>query len=148
MGLDLDKLEPLPKAIILDVDGTTALISKRNPYDHAKAYDDLPNVPVVETVKALYSCGYAIIVCSGRMVEFGPLTEAWFSKHVPVPIEMFLFRANGDTRRDSTVKRELYGRYIKDRYDILLTIDDRKQVVQECWRDMGLTCLQCAEGDF
>lgn len=36
---------------------------------------------------------------------------------------------------------------IKDKYDVLFAIDDRSSVV-DMWRDLGLVCLQCAEGAF
>jgi hypothetical protein len=55
-------------------------------------------------------------------------------------------RAEGDTRRDSVVKRELLDR-IGEFYDVQAAIDDRQQVV-DMWRAAGLLCLQVAPGDF
>ena len=56
-------------------------------------------------------------------------------------------RPKGDNRPDTEVKREIYEREIRDKYNVLLVIDDRNSVVQQ-WREMGLPCFQVAEGDF
>ena len=37
--------------------------------------------------------------------------------------------------------------FIKDKYRVLFVLDDRNQVV-DMWRDIGLTCLQVADGNF
>lgn len=56
-------------------------------------------------------------------------------------------RPAGDYRPDQIVKRELYEAHIAGQYDVLFCVDDRNSVVA-MWRELGLTCLQCAEGDF
>jgi len=56
-------------------------------------------------------------------------------------------RKTGDSRKDSIVKREIFEEHIKGKYRIQFVLDDRNQVV-EMWRQLGLTCLQVAEGDF
>ncbi len=42
---------------------------------------------------------------------------------------------------------KIYEEHIKAKYDILLAIADRQQVV-DMWREQGLVCLQCDKGDF
>lgn len=56
-------------------------------------------------------------------------------------------RKDGDFRKDSIVKEEIYREWIEPFHEVLFCIDDRKQVV-DMWRSIGLTCLQCAEGNF
>lgn len=56
-------------------------------------------------------------------------------------------RPEGDIRKDSIVKREIFENYIRDYYNIQFVLDDRNQVV-EMWRSLGLKCLQVQEGDF
>lgn len=54
----------------------------------------------------------------------------------------------GDNRKDSIVKRELYEKYIEGKYLIRFVLDDRNQMV-DMWRnELGLKCLQVAEGNF
>lgn len=56
-------------------------------------------------------------------------------------------RPEGDKRKDSIVKAELFDKHIKDNYAVDFVLDDRNQVVK-MWRDMGLKCLQVAPGEF
>ena len=56
-------------------------------------------------------------------------------------------RQAGDNRDDRIVKREIYEREIKGRYNVRFVLDDRNKVVA-LWRDLGLPCFQVADGDF
>jgi hypothetical protein len=64
-----------------------------------------------------------------------------------VPNHALYMRPARDSRDDGIVKSELLDRIIADGYEPWLAIDDRDRVV-EMWRARGLTCLQCAPGDF
>ena len=150
-------VEGVPEAVICDLDGTLALIHGRSPYD-AKDCDlkDLPNIPVIETIKAHEQAGRKIIFCSGREDKFRPETERFIKKYVQHKdfnelwdIDYVLFmRKTGDFRKDSLIKEEIYNEHILGKYNVLLVLDDRKQVC-ELWRDkLGLTCFQVAWGDF
>ena len=56
-------------------------------------------------------------------------------------------READDYREDSIVKAEMYDKYVKDKYHINFVLDDRNQVVK-MWREIGLFCLQVADGNF
>lgn len=56
-------------------------------------------------------------------------------------------RPEGNNEKDSIIKRRMFDEYIRGKYYVDFVLDDRNQVV-EMWRNMGLTCLQVAEGDF
>ena len=59
-----------------------------------------------------------------------------------------LMRKDGDNRPDQIVKRELYERHVVGLYEVEGVLDDRAKVVR-MWRDeLGLTCLQVADGNF
>lgn len=73
-------------------------------------------------------------------------TEKWLRGN-DITYGMLLMRPEGDIRKDSIVKREIFENYIRDYYNIQFVLDDRNQVV-EMWRSLGLKCLQVAEGDF
>jgi octaprenyl-diphosphate synthase len=49
--------------------------------------------------------------------------------------------------RKLDIKEEIYHLKIEKDAQVLFVIDDRKSVVER-WRKLGLTCLQCAPGDF
>jgi predicted kinase len=137
----------LPPAMLVDIDGTVALMGDRGPYDWASVGNDLPNPAVITAVRAMHAAGNAIIFCSGRDAVCRPETEAWLDLLVAVPYEALFMRPEGDGRKDSVVKREIFDREIRDRWRVIGVFDDRQQVVR-MWRALGLTVFQVAEGDF
>ena len=136
----------LPRAWIVDVDGTLALMSGRSPYAWHRVGEDAPNPPVVELVRALRAAGNAIVVVSGRDGVARRATQAWLDRH-EIPYDVLLMRSRGDSRRDSVVKREIFETLIRRTWQVRGVLDDRNQVVR-MWRDLGLTCAQVAPGDF
>ncbi len=135
----------LPDAIIVDMDGTLAIIGDRSPYDISCCDLDLPNKPVLETVQK-WQDSSTIIIVSGRTDDGQEKTEAWLKKY-GINYQHIYMRASGDLRKDSIIKQELYNRFIRDQYNISFVLDDRQQVV-DMWRGLGLTVFQVAEGDF
>lgn len=138
----------LPTAWIVDVDGTLALHTHRNPYNWMDAAADQPNEPVVMAVQALAAHPNvdAIIAISGRPEQARPLTEKWLDAH-DIPFDALLLRADGDNRADEVVKEDAFRALVTPRYSVLGVVDDRTKVVR-MWRRLGLICLQVAEGDF
>ncbi|MEU4157596.1 AAA family ATPase [Actinoplanes sp. NPDC026670] len=137
----------LPKAVLVDIDGTVALMSGRSPYDWGRVGEDEPNPAVITAVRAMHAAGHAIVFCSGRDAVCRPETEAWLDLFVGVPYEALFMRPEGDSRKDSIVKREIFDQEVRDRWLIVGVFDDRQQVVR-MWRQLGLTVFQVAEGDF
>lgn len=140
----------LPAAIICDIDGTLALMNGRNPYNTAECMHDLLNRPIADMVKIYARQGYTILFTSGREERFRAETVRWLTDYdLMAPDERsFLFmRATFDTRKDAMVKRDIYERDIRGKFDVQVALDDRSHVVA-LWRSLGLTCLQVAEGDF
>jgi predicted kinase len=136
-----------PKAVLVDIDGTTALMAARSPFDETRVHEDRPNTPVIAVIRAMAAAGHAVVFLSGRTDACRDATHEWLLEHVRVPFQGLYMRPAGDFRKDSAVKRELFDQYIRDRYDVTCVLDDRAQVV-EAWRSLGLTCLQVAEGNF
>ncbi|MEV0459067.1 AAA family ATPase [Catellatospora methionotrophica] len=137
----------LPRAVLVDLDGTVALMGDRSPYDHTRVHLDLPHQPVIDAVRALHAAGHEIVYCSGRVDACRDATAAWLDEHVGVPYAALLMRATGDQRKDSVVKREIFENRIRDTWWVVAVLDDRNQVVR-MWRDLGLTVFQVAEGNF
>ncbi|NMO51999.1 AAA family ATPase [Actinoplanes sp. TBRC 11911] len=132
---------------LVDVDGTVALLGGRSPYDTAGVDQDQPNKPVVDVVRTLYDAGHQLVFCSGRHEAARAATAAWLHQHLGIDDPVLYMRADGDMRKDSVVKLEIFDREIRHRYDVLGVFDDRRQVV-EMWRSLGLTVFQVAPGDF
>jgi predicted kinase len=138
-----------PTAVLVDVDGTVALMGTRSPYDETRVHEDRPNEPVIAIVEALHAAGHIVIYCSGRTEECKAATGVWLRRHLPqVGGNAILhMRAAGDMRQDAVVKAGLFDRFVRDHYRVVAVLDDRAQVVA-MWRSMGLTVLQVAEGNF
>jgi predicted kinase len=146
-GMTYDPDPDLPPAILVDIDGTVAVMGARSPYDWDRVGEDAPNHAVIEAVRAMHSAGNAIVFCTGRDEFSRGETEAWLDLFVGVPYEGLFMRPRGDHRRDSIVKREIFSEDIRDRWRIVGVFDDRQHVVR-MWRSLGLTVFQVAEGDY
>lgn len=135
--------------VIFDIDGTLAKRNDRSPFDWAKVKHDSPNIPIVK-ILSLFSCCcsvYEIFIFSGRDEICRKETIAWLMEN-GIRFKELYMRAEGDNRKDSIVKKELFEKHIQGKYNVLAVFDDRQQVV-DMWRnELGLTCLQVAPGDF
>lgn len=65
---------------------------------------------------------------------------------MPDPFRIYM-RKTGDRRPDDVVKEEMIQRMRDDGLEPYVVFEDRKRCV-DMWRRNGITCLQCAEGDF
>lgn len=138
-------IEGAPNAIMCDLDGTLALFPGRDPYERDFTKDDL-NIPVYMIIMGYIDLGHKVILCSGRKDKFRAQTEQWL-KEKQIPYDFLYMREGEDERKDYIVKKEIYDNNIRDKYNIDFVLDDRDQVVY-LWRNLGLTCLQVANGDF
>lgn len=140
--------ESLPRAVIVDIDGTLAHMNGRGPYEWGRVGEDGLDERVSEVVSALAE-KYYIIYLSGRDEVSHDQTVEWLERHDLYHFAMGLhMRPHGDMRKDAVVKRELFEQHIKPHYYPYLVLDDREQVVR-MWRDdLGLTVWQVADGNF
>lgn len=144
---DLYEAKPgTPKAVLVDIDGTVALMNGRSPYDESRVDEDGPNTRVIDVVKALARDGHYIVFMSGRTAGCMDATADWLDRQGFGDYELHM-RPVGDQRKDSIVKVELFDQHIRDRFNVTAVLDDRQQVV-DAWRALGLTVLQVAEGNF
>lgn len=144
--------ENLPPAIIVDIDGTLALMNERQPYDWDKVWTDLPNKPVVDLVSSYLKTQQAsgreceLLIVSGRDGGCREQTEEWIQRNFNFEHKL-LMRPEHDTRDDTQIKSEIYYLYIENEYDVQFVVDDRQKVV-DMWRELGLTVFQVADGRF
>lgn len=138
--------ENKPPAILVDVDGTVAIMNGRSPFDETRVHEDTPNRPVILVIAAMART-HRIIFMSGRTEACRQATESWLHANVPIPFHRLYMRQVGDFRKDAIIKAELFDRHIRDNYRVRFVLDDRNQVV-EMWRSIGLTVFQVANGDF
>lgn len=137
----------LPPAIICDLDGTLALFKGlRGPFEYDKAAKDRVNEPVYRIISLFFTNGYNVLYVSGRE-DWGRFATEDFLRTNNCPPGPLLMRKSGDYRQDAIIKREIFDAEIRDKYNVKFVLDDRDQVVK-MWRELGLTCLQVAEGQF
>lgn len=146
------------KIVLVDIDGTITKVGDRinhlneNPKDWDSFYnrcgEDLPVIPIVNLVKKL-SESNKIVFCTGRRESCRPDTVEWIKNYLGFNEEDYklLMRANGDLRHDTKAKPELLIKEDIKLDDIEFVLEDRNSMVNK-WRELGLICLQVAEGDF
>ena len=135
-------------AIICDIDGCAAHRTDRDWFEYEKVINDEADFAVRNIVNAFYEKGYKVFFVSGRegTAICKELTQRWLHEN-GFKHDALLMRKEGDFRRDSIVKQEIYEQHIKDKYVVEFVLDDRDQVVSK-WREIGLKCLQVQPGDF
>lgn len=143
-----------PQVAIFDIDGTLADTGHRahflahKPKDYVAFYaamvDDEPREAVCALLRAVAK-DYRIVLCTGRPDSYRRETQTWLMDNF-LPFQQVYMRDHTDHRDDAVVKREMLG-HIRTWATPIFAIDDRAKVVA-MWRAEGLTCFQCAEGDF
>ncbi len=150
------------RVVIFDLDGTLAIIDKRRELstkpdgkiDFSKLHDpslikhDVPNVPVVKMAQLLADDGFLIAIFSGRSDKTEKTTRSWLM-HNGIPFHSLRMRPHKTMNfiPDEVLKKQMLDQAPFNIDDILMVVDDRQKVVN-MWRDIGLTCVQVAPGDF
>lgn len=145
-----------PEAIIVDLDGTLTNCDHRvhlvdqetpewNSFYNAMGEDEL-NAWCKRIIESFQREDVSIILITGRPSNYRDLTMEWLSRHNITYSNLYM-RDHEDFRSDATIKREFYESKVKDVYQTIFVLDDRKSVV-EMWREIGLTCLQPQWGEF
>ena len=147
------------KWIIFDLDGTLADIEDRRQLctkengkmDWNKFFDpdniklDKPNIPVIMMAQALTAFGYKIAIFSGRSARTEDATKDWLHEQ-DIKFDILKMRPERNFRPDEQLKLEwLNSMDWKDNVEAVF--DDRDKVVN-MWREIGLTCMQVAPGNF
>ncbi len=160
----VEQSDSLQKAIIVDIDGTLALADNRNIFDDTKIHTDIVNEPVKWLINQLFWNGgefqtsapyeriedVKIIFLTGREATDACLTatDKWLKDNSGVRDYKLIMRKEGDHRKDSIVKPELYNEHVKDQYNVMFVLDDRDSVVDMWRKDLKLPCFQVYYGDF
>jgi len=140
-------IEGLPYAVICDLDGTLALMGKRNPFDASTCEQDELNGAVASYLHSLAMQGLAIFYFSGREDKYRDQTRSWLNKNGMNFHKELVMRKSGDSTKDAIIKEAMFEQYIRGQYNVHVVLDDRNQVVEK-WRELGLTVFQVADGDF
>lgn len=134
------------KAILVDIDGTLAhMKNKRGPFEWDKVnLDELDET--VRNFTSLYQMNnslLSVIILSGRDSVCRELTENWLRDNKVLYTKLFM-RKEGDMRKDTIVKEEIFWEHIAPFYDVEFVVDDRVSVCN-MWRDIGLFVFQVGD---
>jgi predicted kinase len=136
-----------PVAIMCDIDGTLAHMKNRGPFEWSKVGQDEVDGVVANMLRIYRDKGYLIILLSGRDGVCYVETINWLSDN-HIKFDALFMREEGDNRKDSIIKKELFDAKIRKFYNIAFVLDDRNQVVNMWRNELGLKTLQVADGDF
>lgn len=156
LEFDYQHSEDRADCIIVDLDGTLCNIDHRLHHvrkegkKNWKAFSDgLVGDTVNEWCRRLIDgtdYNSHVVLCSGRSHEYRELTIGWLGAN-NIPYSSLFMRPDKDYRQDCIIKEIILDFEILPRYNPIFAVDDRKQVT-DMWRRRGITCLQCAEGNF
>ncbi len=139
-------VEGLPECVICDLDGTLALMGKRNPFDASTCEQDRLSFSVAGFLNLI--CPYfTIFYFSGREEKYRVQTLNWLSAHSMDFHKALVMRPTGNSEKDVIIKGRMFEEHIRGKYNVHVVLDDRDQVV-EGWRALGLNCWQVNEGNF
>ena len=130
----------LPSIVLVDIDGTVALMNGRSPFEWHRVGEDVSHEIVCSIVKGLQAQGKRVIFFSGRDGICFSETFMWLRDRFGDKVELFM-RAPGDQRNDAIVKEEMYNKHIAGKYHVEAVIDDRPRVCK-MWRRLGFNVIQ------
>lgn len=131
----------LPVCVIIDVDGTLAHMTGRGAFEWERVGEDSVDLAVRAIVNDTYNSSRAkVFVFSGRDSVCEKQTRKWLADNA-VSYDVLVMRQQGDMRKDTVVKKEMFDEHINGKYNVLYVIDDRPSVCR-MWRSLGLKVLQ------
>lgn len=136
----------LDPAIICDLDGTLAWLNGRSPFAYQQCNTDLLNEAVFKILQQFWDT-HKIFIITGRSEICRTETEEWLKRHGVKYHQLFMKPQGQERRKDVETKREIFEAHLRNRYNVDFALDDRNRVV-EMWRQLGIICLQVADGNF
>lgn len=140
------------KAIIVDLDGTLSNCEwrlqfvKEKPKQWGKFFRGIRKdeiiLPVKEYVENIVSSENAhLVFLTARPFNTCMDTLLWLDEHGYEDDKFSLYmRSDGDYRPDYVVKEEIYLDEIKDKYDIIVALDD-KQEIRDMFEHHGVKAI-------
>jgi FMN phosphatase YigB (HAD superfamily) len=157
------------KYIIFDIDGTLADNSHRQHYldgrekDWDGFFSQMHLDCIVEAVRVVHDSltstdakrpiywppKWKVVYVTGRYERYRKATATWLNRNLGysgAPDALFM-RADGDSRPDWIIKKEIMYREFGGPANVLMAFDDRKQVI-DMWRHHGITVFDVAGHTF
>lgn len=143
-----DVVSPID-CIICDLDGTLSLYDEhKSPYNRDFENDTVNQVVLNIIQHYYYELDHKIFFFSGRNAKFRDQTMIFLTKYLDPDSFELIMREEKDSRRDSIVKQEMFMEHIHNRYNPVMAIDDRLQVIEEVWNKLGVFVLNVNQGNI
>ena len=128
-------------AIIVDLDGTLAILNSRGPFEWENVGNDNLNQPIAELMAMSQKNGYKTIILSGRDEAASEKTIKWLNQNDIIYDKLHL-RPSNNQMSNADYKRMIFINEIQAKYNVLFILEDLPEVVK-MWRDeFSLTVLQ------
>lgn len=131
-------------AFICDLDGTICdMKGIRTPFEWDKVGEDKPRAEIISMVRGLLSEGLQPIFVSGRDACCMEQTQSWLDHYFPElegHYKLFM-RPEGDRRKDTIIKEEIFTKYIGHNYNVRVVLDDRPTVSRMFMYKLGLNVV-------
>lgn len=138
--------ETKPKTVIFDIDGTLAQMEGRSPFAWDKVGTDSVKHLIRSMAVGFEAQGYLIICVSGRDGICYDLTKEWLDKN-KIPNWYLFMRKEGDIRKDTIIKEEIFWDKIADNYNVVGVVDDRPSVVR-MWHELKIPNVICVGNPY
>jgi predicted kinase len=158
------RITGIPSAIICDLDGTLANGDHRSPYDTSKCENDSVFDPVLHLLNGMigyFGSNIRIIFITGREDIYRQETLNFLAKKCGFSYEdkmhnlidprsnfILYMRKEGDRRKDTEVKKEIFFSEVENKYNVFFVLEDRSRVVDMWRKEVGLPCFQVNDGNF
>ncbi len=142
----------LPDCLVCDIDGNLGIRYSRNPYDYSKVKEDGIREDIKNLINILSNTKFHnkfpyVFIFSGRDSICKSDSMEWLVEKGVIFNEVIM-RQTGDKRSDEIVKKEMYDNYIKNKYNCLYWLDDRRKVISYIRKELGITVLDTAGNEF
>lgn len=144
----------MKKCAIFDLDNTLTNFDHRKDLylngELDKFYDllhkDKCNKWCKELMDAMFHRNIQILIVTARPERYRRETTDWLLRHGIRYHELFMALGNTE-QNNAEAKKYIYETKIEKKYQVLFCVEDRSYVVS-MWRKLGLTCLQCCDGNY
>jgi hypothetical protein len=130
----------LPKALIVDIDGTLSRVDPAPARDTSGLGDGLDHRLAKLLGSLTHGHGTHVVLLTSRGEECHDVLLEWLSAR-QMPYGEVHMRPRGDSRRDGAVKLDLFDRHVRHRFNVVAAFYDREHPLG-LWHRLGL--LACA----
>lgn len=134
----------LPPTAVFDLDGTTAQMVSRGPFEWDKVYQDDVRYDVRDMIWGYQLLGYRIVFASGRDECCRELTERWLKEVAEVEYDDLFMRPEGSMEKDTVIKECMLFEDIAPKYNVKLFVDDRPSVSRHL-RMLGVNVISVGD---